>query len=64
MVAAAFDSLLSNDETEAAATKPDDIDEQIINAKSVAALLSVPDAMGSTVTRKHALKVSLCVCVC
>lgn len=63
MVAAAFDSLLSNEETQAVKTsaadgKPDDIDEQIINAKTVTGLLSVTDANGSAVTRKHALKVT------
>lgn len=66
MVAAAFDSLLSSEEvvatgasstTKAAATsKPDDLDDRIINAKTVSALLSVGEST-TAVTRKHALKV-------
>lgn len=63
MVAAAFDSLLSNEEVAASATstalasKADDLDERIINAKTVSALLSVGDST-TAVTRKHALKVN------
>lgn len=65
MVAAAFDSLLSNEEvagtgttatTTALPVKADDLDERIINAKTVSALLSVGEST-TAVTRKHALKV-------
>lgn len=57
MVAAAFDSL-SKEDTVAVEnnSKPDELDERIINAKSVVALLSVADN-NSSITRKHALKV-------
>lgn len=56
MVAAAFDSLKDENTTIKPVDNLDEIDERIINAKSVMGLLSV--AEGNTpVTRKHALKV-------
>lgn len=58
MVAAAFDSLkdenTTNKQTEN--VKVDEIDERIINAKTVMGLLSVAEG-NTSVTRKHALKV-------
>lgn len=64
MVAAVFDSLknenvvVASAEDGGGATKSnaDEIDDRIINAKSVIGLLSVADGNAS-VTRKHALKV-------
>lgn len=65
MVAAAFDALkdenVVTDQSVAGAavptiTKPDEIDERIVNAKSVMGLLSVAEG-NVNVTRKHALKV-------
>lgn len=60
MVAAAFESL-TKEETAAVgadtSSKPDKLDERIINAQTVAALLSVAEGNAS-VTRKHALKVN------
>lgn len=64
MVAAAFDALKDeNVVTDKSAadvavptTKPDEIDERIVNAKSVMGLLSVAEG-NVNVTRKHALKV-------
>lgn len=58
MVAAAFDSLKDENTTikQTDNVKPDEIDERIINAKTVMGLLSVAEG-NTSVTRKHALKV-------
>lgn len=59
MVAAAFESLTKEESATIVAdksSKPDKLDERIINAQTVSALLSVAEGNAS-VTRKHALKV-------
>lgn len=64
MVAAAFESLLTNDEKLPDSTakkfgsKSDEIDERIVNAKTVLGLLSVAENSPG-ITRKHALKVGI-----
>lgn len=61
MIAAAFESLTKEESATDVAdksSKPDKLDERIINAKTVAALLSVAESNNS-VTRKHALKVNI-----
>lgn len=64
MIAAAFESLQIKDadlpDDKTGKSKLDEIDERIVNSKTVLGLLSV--AENSTgITRKHALKVSITI---
>lgn len=61
LITAAFESLQAKDELldeKTDKTKLDEIDERIINAKTVMGLLSVAENSNG-MTRKHALKVSI-----
>lgn len=58
LVAAAFASLQGKDDVKMDKSKLDEIDERIINAKTVKGLLSVAE-FSTGITRKHALKVSI-----